>query len=336
MALPGHIDAANAGQVREELLSVIDRGASTLIVDMSATSSCDQTGANAVMRGYQRAMASNAQVRLVVTSPAVRRALGADGLDRLVPIYPSLETAIAASAVTAPTEASPVKAAPDSLSPPTLGGQGQHGPPAAGQHAPGVAALAPSLLWALVDALTDGVALVGDVGVLELVNRRLEEMFGYEHGELAGRPVESLIPADLRAAHRRLRDDYARAPLPRPMGARARLVGLRKDRTTFPVEISLSPVPTATGQLTLAVVRDVTQARRHDDLMQLARAVAAEQVHYSRELFDQTVSDLFEVGLSLEAATHQARDVAGRRINEALHRLDGTIHQIRDHMFGRR
>ena len=86
-------------------------------------------------------------------------------------------------------------------------------------------------------------------------------MFGYEHAELIGQPVESLIPADLRAAHRSHRAAYAQAPKAGPMGARAGLVGLRKDGTTFPVEISLSPVPTATGRFTLAVVRDITQTR---------------------------------------------------------------------------
>ena len=55
-------------------------------------------------------------------------------------------------------------------------------------------------------------------------------MFGYQHGELIGRPVESLIPAGLRVAHRRLRADYVQAPVARPMGARRPLVGLRKDR----------------------------------------------------------------------------------------------------------
>jgi PAS domain S-box-containing protein len=122
-------------------------------------------------------------------------------------------------------------------------------------------------------------------GILVLANRRMEEIFGYQQDDLAGHPVESLIPADLHLAHHSHRADYAQAPGARPMGAGARLVGLRKDGTTFPVEISLSPIPTTTGQLTLAVIRYVNRTRRRHDLLDMARAaVAADQAHRPRRL----------------------------------------------------
>ena len=117
------------------------------------------------------------------------------------------------------------------------------------------------------------------------------------------------------------------------MGGRARLVGLRKDASTVPVEISLSPVPTATGHFTLAVIRDVTETRRRDDLADLARAVVAEQAHRGQELLDRVTTSLYHVGLSLQGAINLPADVARERIAEALQRLDDTIREIRDHAF---
>ena len=40
VAFPEHIGVSNAGQLREQLLSVINRGAAVLIADMTVTVSC--------------------------------------------------------------------------------------------------------------------------------------------------------------------------------------------------------------------------------------------------------------------------------------------------------
>ena len=194
-----------------------------------------------------------------------------------------------------------------------------------------MAGITPAVAGKLVDALQDGVALTDGGGALVLANLRLEEMFGYPHGELTGRPVESLIPVELQAAHRGHRAGYARAPRARAMGAGARLVALRQDGTTFPVEISLSPVATATGTLTLTVIRDVTEARRVADLADLARAaVAARQARLGQELLGSIATSLCDVGLSLQAAADLSHDAASKGIAEAVRHLDDTIRQIRD------
>jgi anti-sigma B factor antagonist len=98
VTLPEHVDVSNASQVREELLSVINLGTLLLIADLTATLSCDHAGVNAVARAYQHALISGTQLRLVVTAQVVQRALSVNGLDRLIPIYPSLDAAIAAGA----------------------------------------------------------------------------------------------------------------------------------------------------------------------------------------------------------------------------------------------
>jgi PAS domain S-box-containing protein len=190
------------------------------------------------------------------------------------------------------------------------------------------------VLWGLIDALADGVLLAQDEGALVLANQQAEDMFGYAHAELIGRPVESLVPAGLQAAHRGHRAAYAQAPTARPMGAGARLVALRKAGTTFPAEISLSPVTTAAGHFAVIVIRDITQTRRAGELADLAAAaVAAGQAHRSQELLDTTITSLFHVGLSLQAAIDLPAELIRQRIAEALGHLDDTIREIRNTAF---
>lgn len=95
VTLPGYIDVTNASQIGDQLLSVISRGATELIADMTATVSCDHAGAAAVARAYQWAAANGTPLRLVITAEIVRRVLSLNGLDRVIPVYPSLEAATA-------------------------------------------------------------------------------------------------------------------------------------------------------------------------------------------------------------------------------------------------
>jgi anti-anti-sigma factor len=96
VALPEHIGASNAGRVRNALLSVINRGPATLIVDMTVTVSCDHAGADAIVRARQRTLSSGTELRLVVTARNVSQVLSLRGLDRQVSVYPSLNAAATA------------------------------------------------------------------------------------------------------------------------------------------------------------------------------------------------------------------------------------------------
>jgi anti-anti-sigma factor len=337
VTLPEHIDMSNSGQIREQLLELVNLGAAVLIADMTRTVSSDYGGADALLRAYQRASISGTQLRVAVTAQIVRRVLDVSGLDRLVSIYPSLEAAIAAGT----PDVIPLAPKPGAGQPPSRRAeQAAHRRAALTRDRSLTALITPAMLWGLVDALEDGILLTDDDGLLVLANRRAEDMFGYRHRELIGQPVESLVPADLRAAHIAQRARYTQEPTARPMGSRARLVGLRKDGSTFPVRVSLSPVPTATSRLILAVIRDITDDHPHADLADLARAAAAaaaaaaaEQAHRGRELLGRVADNLLHVGLSLQTTIDLPHDVAAQRIADALQSLDDTIREIHDHIF---
>ena len=128
----------------------------------------------------------------------------------------------------------------------------------------------------VVDAAPDAMVIVDPQGHIELVNSQTEAMFGYDRGELLGRPVEVLVPPRFRSHHPTYRAEYTRSARVRPMGAGLELFGLRKDGTEFPVEISLSPIETGGNVSISAAIRDVSARKR-------AEAVQVEAFERERE-----------------------------------------------------
>ena len=102
--LPVEIDIANADQVRDNLLSVLDRGAATLIVDMGGTTFCDSAGLNTLVRAHKRATANGSKMRPVVSAPAVQRVLAITGVDHLMDIYPSVAASLSGADQPGPDE----------------------------------------------------------------------------------------------------------------------------------------------------------------------------------------------------------------------------------------
>ena len=114
----------------------------------------------------------------------------------------------------------------------------------------------------LLNAAPDSMIAVNRDGYIILLNTQAERMFGYTRNELVGSPVETLVPERYRGHHRQHRNGYFAEPRQRAMGADLDLYGLRKDGTEFPVEISLSPLDTDSGPMTMSAIRDITDRRR--------------------------------------------------------------------------
>ncbi len=118
---------------------------------------------------------------------------------------------------------------------------------------------------ALLESAPDAIIVAGADGRIALVNRRVEELFGYSRSELLGHEIELLVPERLRETHGRHRAHYLAAPRMREMGAGLELYGRRRDGTEFPVEISLSPVTEGDSTHVVTVIRDVSERRRADE-----------------------------------------------------------------------
>lgn len=119
----------------------------------------------------------------------------------------------------------------------------------------------------LLDASPDPTIVVDPAGAIVLLNAQAAKQFGYRRGELLGRPVSHLIPTGY--AERLVADALRSTAQARAqhMGTGLELVGLRKDGSTFPFEMLLSPLESVNGVLVTAVIRDVTARKAGERAM---------------------------------------------------------------------
>ena len=148
------------------------------------------------------------------------------------------------------------------------------------------------LALGLFDAAPDAILIVRAGGLIALANRMAERMFGYDRAELAGQPVEMLVPDAARGHHAESRAKYERTPRVREMASLTAFEARCKNGQTVPVEISLSPLEIPGGRFTIAIIRDVTSRRQLEERLRFASTHDALTDLYNRAYLDSVRSDL--------------------------------------------
>lgn len=122
----------------------------------------------------------------------------------------------------------------------------------------------------LLEAAPDGMVVVDGDGEIVLLNTRAEKLFGYRRDELVGQSLTNIIP--LGFAERLIADGIrsAEEALAQQIGEGRELVGLRKDKSSFSIEIMLSPLKNSDGILITAAIRDITSRKLAENELRLS------------------------------------------------------------------
>ncbi|HEY4213450.1 MAG TPA: response regulator [Steroidobacteraceae bacterium] len=171
------------------------------------------------------------------------------------------------------------------------------------------AGLSSELVRRALESSPDAMIIIDATGTIIFANQRLFQVFGYERVEIVGRPVEVLVPVRFREKHVGHRSNFAKEQRARPMGVSLELLGLRKDGSEFPVEISLSPIQDREDSLVAASIRDISERRRQQQDLIEARE-QADRANRAKSRF-------------LAMASHDLRQPL-----QALALLNGTLRRL--------
>ena len=123
----------------------------------------------------------------------------------------------------------------------------------------------------VLDAAFDAIVTITPDGIVRWFNRGAECMFGYTAEEVNGQPVTLLLPERYRDLCVAGLHSYLRTGESRVIGGKTELVGLRKDESEFPIEMSLGETHEYGERLFTGMIRDVTERKRTEDALREAR-----------------------------------------------------------------
>jgi anti-sigma B factor antagonist len=100
VAVPEEIDITNAAWLRLALLEAAADTCPTLVVDMMRTRFCDSAGLDVLVDAHKRVRAEGGEVLLALSGAAVLRILSITGIDQVIPVFTSLDEALARAMAT--------------------------------------------------------------------------------------------------------------------------------------------------------------------------------------------------------------------------------------------
>src|SRR5262249_7728158 len=130
-------------------------------------------------------------------------------------------------------------------------------------------------MQALIEAAVDGAILIDARGVVLMFNPACEKLFGYSADEVIGKNVRMLMPEPYRHEHDGYIANYLDTRKPRIIGIGREVVGLRKDGSTFPMDLSVGEARQEGGSIFVGIIRDISERKRTEADLQQTRAELA-------------------------------------------------------------
>jgi len=123
----------------------------------------------------------------------------------------------------------------------------------------------------VVETAIDAIITIDRRGTIIFWNPQAELMFGYTSNEMIGKPVTLIMPERFREKHKKGLNKAVSGKKHKIAGNILELVGLRKDGSEFPLELSLANWETKEGVFFTAIIRDISERKQAESALQEAR-----------------------------------------------------------------
>ena len=130
---------------------------------------------------------------------------------------------------------------------------------------------------AILDSAVDAIVTIDMRGRVDSFNAAAERMFGYQVQEVLGKNVNMLMPSPYKSEHDSYLANYLRTGKKKIIGIGREVTGLRKDGSTFPLELTISEVKQSDLRLFTGIMRDISERKEAEQELAEANCLLQRQ-----------------------------------------------------------
>ena len=150
-------------------------------------------------------------------------------------------------------------------------------------------------LRAILESAIDGIIVIDDQGLIELVNPALLTLVGYSEEDLLGQPIKVLMPSPYRKNHDHSLTASLGTGKQSIMGPAREAQALRKDGTLVEVQVSVSEMVIGDSRKYTGILRDISGRKRMEDTLRESEERFRQLAEHIDAVFWLTSADRNEV-----------------------------------------
>jgi len=149
-------------------------------------------------------------------------------------------------------------------------------------------------LRSTLDNVVDAVITINENGIIESFNAGAEKIFGYETDEVINKNINILMPEPYKSSHDNYLKNYMRSGVAKIIGIGRELTGLKKDGTTFPIELAIGEIRVGEQRVFTGVARDITERKQAEEMLKLSHDQLEQRIKARTHELEEMQSQLMQ------------------------------------------
>jgi len=138
-------------------------------------------------------------------------------------------------------------------------------------------------LFAILENVVDGIVTIDSSGIILSFNAAAAHIFGYDAAAVIGQSINSLMAEPYRSEHDHYIKKYLSTGQAKIIGIGREVEGLRRDGTSFPIDLAVSEVSIGNTRVFTGIIRDITERKEYEKEIHRANMRLEEQAEALEE-----------------------------------------------------